>query len=82
MTRKGEAITLSVSLAAKQGLEAIAQELGYTWGNKPNISKLIEAIGVGDVTVINKTDANRKLQSLAETPEVKEFLALLKKIEK
>ncbi|MGL5876868.1 MAG: WYL domain-containing protein, partial [Xenococcaceae cyanobacterium] len=44
MTRKGQSITLSLQEREKQELQAIAQEFGITWGNKPNISKLIEAI--------------------------------------
>ncbi len=44
MTRKGQSITLSVKEAEKQALEALADRLGYTWGDKPNISKLITAI--------------------------------------
>jgi len=44
MSRKGQSITLSVKEAEKQALEALADRLGYTWGDKPNISKLITAI--------------------------------------
>ncbi len=44
MTRKGSAITLSLQDRDKDALKAIAADLGITWGDKPNISKLIEAI--------------------------------------
>lgn len=44
MSRKGQSITLSVSARDKAQLEAIALDLGFTWGDRPNISKLIEAI--------------------------------------
>lgn len=44
MSRKAESITLSVSEADKQELEAIALELGCTWGDKPNLSKLVSEI--------------------------------------
>lgn len=44
MSRKGQSITLSVSAQDKAELEAIARELGMLWGNRPNISKLVEAI--------------------------------------
>lgn len=44
MSRKGQSITLSVKETEKQALEALADRLGYTWGDKPNISKLITAI--------------------------------------
>lgn len=44
MTRKGSAITLSLQDQDKEALKQIANDLGITWGEKPNISKLIEAI--------------------------------------
>ena len=44
MSRKGQSITLSVSERDKAELEAIALELGMMWGDRPNISKLVEAI--------------------------------------
>lgn len=44
MSRKGQSITLSVSERDKAQLEAIALELGMKWGDRPNISKLVEAI--------------------------------------
>jgi len=44
MSRKGQSITLSVSERDKAELEAIARELGMLWGDRPNISKLVEAI--------------------------------------
>ncbi len=44
MTRKGQAITLSVSQTDKAELEKLAEDFGMTWGDRPNISKLVEAI--------------------------------------
>jgi hypothetical protein len=44
MSRKGHSVTLSINERDKSQLEQFALELGITWGNKPNISKLIEAI--------------------------------------
>lgn len=44
MSRKGQSITLSISDRDKAELEAIALELGMMWGDRPNISKLVEAI--------------------------------------
>lgn len=44
MGRKGQSITLSISDRDKVQLEALALELGITWGDRPNISKLVEAI--------------------------------------
>lgn len=44
MSRKGQSITLSVSEQDKAQLEALALEFGMTWGDRPNISRLVEAI--------------------------------------
>lgn len=44
MSRKGQSITLSISERDKAQLEAIALKFGILWGERPNISKLIEAI--------------------------------------
>jgi len=44
MSRKGQSITLSLKERDKAELEAIALEFGITWGDRPNISKLVEAI--------------------------------------
>jgi hypothetical protein len=44
MSRKGKSITLSVSERDKTELENLALEFGMTWGDRPNISKLVEAI--------------------------------------
>lgn len=44
MSRKGQSITLSISDRDKAQLEALAQDFGMRWGDRPNISKLVEAI--------------------------------------
>jgi WYL domain len=44
MGRQGQSITLSISEQDKIALQTIATQLGYTWGDNPNISKLVEAI--------------------------------------
>ncbi|WP_071516168.1 WYL domain-containing protein [Geitlerinema sp. PCC 9228] len=44
MGRKGQSITLSISQRDKEELENLALEFGMTWGDRPNISKLVEAI--------------------------------------
>jgi predicted DNA-binding transcriptional regulator YafY len=56
MTRKGRAITLSLSEPDKQALQTIATELGYTWGDNPNISKLVEAIAQRDLLIAPNND--------------------------
>lgn len=52
MTRKGESITLSLSPEQKAQLEEIALQFGQTWGEVPNISKLMRAIADGDLKVV------------------------------
>ena len=44
MGRRGQSITLSISERDKAQLEELAIELGMMWGDRPNISKLVEAI--------------------------------------
>jgi len=56
MSRKGQSITLSVSERDKAELEALAQEFGKTWGDRPNISKLIEAIARRQLTIAPNHD--------------------------
>jgi predicted DNA-binding transcriptional regulator YafY len=56
MSRKGQSITLSISERDKAQLEAIALELGMKWGERPNISKLVEAIARRQVLVFPNND--------------------------
>jgi predicted DNA-binding transcriptional regulator YafY len=44
MGRRGQSITLSISDKDKEQLEQIAIEQGMMWGDRPNISRLVEAI--------------------------------------
>lgn len=44
MGRKGQSITLSLREEDKASLEDLAREFGLSWGDRPNISKLIKAI--------------------------------------
>ncbi len=44
MGRRGQSVTLSISDKDKEQLEQIALEQGMTWGERPNISRLVEAI--------------------------------------
>jgi hypothetical protein len=63
MGRRGQSITLSISDLHKAQLEALALELGMTWGDRPNISKLVEAIAEKKLLVAPKqawTDAQIK----------------------
>jgi hypothetical protein len=56
MTRKGIAVTLSLQERDKEALQQIALDLGITWGDKPNISKLIEAIARQELLVLPNND--------------------------
>ncbi len=68
MTRKGESITLSIKERDKANLEAIAIELGMTWGDRPNISKLVEAIARKQIQISKNNDwASDRIESLART---------------
>ncbi|TYQ26017.1 WYL domain-containing protein [Pseudanabaena sp. UWO311] len=68
MSRKGESITLSISDRDKSNLEAIAMELGMMWGDRPNISKLVEAIARRQIQISKNNDwASDRIESLART---------------
>ncbi len=56
MTRKGQSITLSISARDKAKLEELAVELGKTWGDRPNISKLVAAIARRELLVKRNND--------------------------
>jgi predicted DNA-binding transcriptional regulator YafY len=88
MSRKGQSITLSVKETEKQALEALADRLGYTWGDKPNISKLISAIAQqkyrltindnwteGQIQALDQ--AWRLLVDLGKIPEAEEIARIL-----
>jgi predicted DNA-binding transcriptional regulator YafY len=61
MTRQGRAITLSLKEPEKEALQLIATELGYTWGEKPNISKLVEAIAQRKLLIAQNNDWSQDL---------------------
>ncbi|MBD0314726.1 MAG: WYL domain-containing protein [Microcoleus sp. T3-bin5] len=88
MSRKGQSITLSVSDRDKAQLEAIASELGMMWGDRPNISKLVEAIARRHLQIapnhnwsperIKALETARKaLVDLGKMPEAEEIARLL-----
>ncbi len=67
MSRKGQSITLSISERDKQHLEALAIEFGMLWGDKPNISKLIEAIARRQLLIAPNNDWKEpRLQALKQ----------------
>lgn len=56
MGRKGQSITLAISDRDKAELERLALELGMTWGDRANISKLVEAIARRQLTIAPNHD--------------------------
>ena len=71
MTRKGQSITLSLSEADKVNLEQLATELGMTWGEKPNISKLVKAISRNELKISANHDwSAARIQALVSAWEV------------
>ncbi len=65
MTRKGQAITLSLRDWDKAELEKLALEFGKTWGDKPNISKLIQAIACRELAIAPSHDwTNDRIDAL------------------
>jgi hypothetical protein len=66
MTRKNQAITLSISEQEKAQLEKIAEELGCTWGlERPNISKLLKKIAKKELLIASNNDwSNDRINAL------------------
>jgi len=65
MSRKGQSITLSVSEAEKQQLQALAEAFNCKWGKKPNISRLVSAIAQNQLQVLANTDwSQERIQAL------------------
>lgn len=56
MGRRGQSITLSISDKDKEQLEQIAVEQGMLWGERPNISRLVEAISRRELLVGRNND--------------------------
>ena len=89
MSRKGKSITLSVSDRDKTELENLALEFGCTWGDRPNISKLVESIARRQLIIAPNNDwtnerikaletARKALIDLGKTDEAKQIAQLLK----
>lgn len=67
MGRQGQSITLSISIREKQELEKLAVEYGMTWGEKPNISKLVKAISQKELLIAPNHDwTEERIKSLEE----------------
>ncbi|MCL6435915.1 MAG: WYL domain-containing protein [Leptolyngbyaceae cyanobacterium HOT.MB2.61] len=84
MGRRGQSITLSVSETDKKQLEGLALEFGLTWGDRPNISKLIEAIARRQLLIAPNHDwtkerinaLNRARTALIDVGEVQMAVAI------
>lgn len=63
MTRKGRALTLSISDHEKAQLEQLALNFDQTWGDNPNVSKLVKAIAKGELRIAANHDWSRDLIS-------------------
>lgn len=67
MTRKNQAITLSISEKEKKALENLALEFGKTWGDKPNVSKLIKSIALKELKIaVNDDWDNQRIETLEQ----------------
>lgn len=72
MTRKNEAITLSIQAREKKALENLALEFGKMWGDKPNISKLIKAIARKEIKISPNHDwSHQRVETLEQ---IRKFL--------
>lgn len=68
MNRKGQSITLSISERDKAQLEALARELGMLWGDRPNISKLVEAIARRQLLIAPNNDWSKaRVEALVQS---------------
>lgn len=84
MSRKGKSITLSVSERDKAELETLALEFGMTWGDRPNISKLVEAIARKRLTIASNhnwpqqriTSLNKARNALVDVGQIDDAVAI------
>lgn len=84
MSRKGQSITLSISERDKTQLQELAIELGMTWGDRPNISRLVEAIARQELQIAPNNDwsntrieaLDRALDALTDTGRILEAQAI------
>lgn len=78
MSRKNESITLSCTEADKKALEKLAIAHGCTWGDKANISELVQRIAQGKLQITTSKE-DFELAKLLDRPEVKRAIELLAK---
>lgn len=84
MDKKSRAINLSISETDKAWLEKIAIEFGMKWGERPNISKLVEAIARRQLVIAPNNDwpeplitaMKQAVDALTDAGETEEALML------
>ena len=64
MTRKGESVTLSLSPEDKTLLEELAIGQGCKWGEKPNISLLVERIARREIQIGKPSPQTKLINAL------------------
>jgi hypothetical protein len=52
LSRSNETITLSIKPGDGEKLKELAISLGFKWGEKANISKMLSAIALGDLQLV------------------------------
>ncbi len=71
MGRRGQSITLSIRDREKAQLEQIAREQGMLWGDKPNISRLVEAIARRELLIGRNNDwSETRVRALRQSIQV------------
>lgn len=78
MSRKGESITLSITESEKKALSKIAVEHKCVWGEKANISGLLQKIARGQLALV-AGNAEYEISQLMDSKEVKRLYQLLEK---
>ncbi|HIK39595.1 WYL domain-containing protein [Thermoleptolyngbya sp. M55_K2018_002] len=84
MPQKRSSITLSIEEHEKAQLEQLALEFDQTWGDKPNVSKLLKAIARGKLRLAVNHDwsrdridtCNKALNLLKDAGQINEALEL------
>lgn len=84
MPQRRSSITLSIEEYEKSQLEQLALDFGQTWGDKPNVSKLLKAIARGKLRLAANHDwsrdridtLNKALNLLKDAGQINEALEL------
>ena len=79
MVRKGKTLTLSVNPEDQAKLEALSLQFGQTWGDKPNVSKLVKAIARGELVLSRPGDTPQD-RLAAEYRKIEQAIAAIQAI--